>query len=630
MSTAEKVLSALAAHDLKKHGNEYRCNSPFRPGSNSHAFAVRIDDEEHGAFTDHVTNESGSLYQLAQRLNIELPERAPVVDTKRDYTGLEDFALAHGIAADVLRQAKWREDTLENRPCLIYQTETGERVRFLNRVDGKPTYRAVKSGYKPCWYGLDKAISQNAGLIVLCNGEISTVAAQAHGVPAFATTAGEKKLSDELLAQFQKRGYAGQVLIALDCDKTGRATAQAIAQQLPGSVVVDLQLADKGDLADFCRLYDSDSLNALKRLISPQKPAGSEANPSASDAAISTPVPDMVYAHTVAVNAIREIELDRVQSGYPLLMPLKAFHRLNGGARIIPPGKTLLVIAPTAGGKTSFLETLVDAWLRRGIGGMWRGDEWTPEEYHYRRVQRYGGIDSNRIIAHELWKQETARGVPENLKQGQRLTDNEILHYQEVSMGLAEWQGQLQYYTASRDKKTVEVMLDIMSQHLVRRRTAGEIVGFAVFDYAQLLKATSKPVDDNVVEHVFGLVKEWGIDSSIVCLLGSQVTKNASEGNRQNKLINLHDAQFLRADKAYTAIVLNTIYEDHPTEKNPDGTAKRVQTDRAIASVVKNSNGSTGDVDLLTDFERLQWLDGTVTPRMDMPERHEAHYADEA
>lgn len=50
MTTAEKVLAALEAYGLKKEGqNRYRCNSPLRPGSNSHAFTVTIDDGEHGA-----------------------------------------------------------------------------------------------------------------------------------------------------------------------------------------------------------------------------------------------------------------------------------------------------------------------------------------------------------------------------------------------------------------------------------------------------------------------------------------------------------------------------------------------------------------------------------------------------
>ena len=44
--TAGKVLAALEPYKLKRDGqNQYRANSPFRIGSNSHAFTLVIDDD---------------------------------------------------------------------------------------------------------------------------------------------------------------------------------------------------------------------------------------------------------------------------------------------------------------------------------------------------------------------------------------------------------------------------------------------------------------------------------------------------------------------------------------------------------------------------------------------------------
>src|SRR5271165_4172309 len=97
-STAARLLDALVPYDLKaeREGGKYRCNSPLRPGSNSHAFTLILHDGEHGAYFDHVSEASGTLYDLAKRLGLDLPTaRHPVVDTKRVYSGLGDYAQAH-------------------------------------------------------------------------------------------------------------------------------------------------------------------------------------------------------------------------------------------------------------------------------------------------------------------------------------------------------------------------------------------------------------------------------------------------------------------------------------------------------------------------------------------------------
>ncbi len=70
MSTAEEVLRYC---ELKQQGGpgSYRGNSPFRSGSDSQGFTLIIEDDEYGAWYDHVSGEGGSLYELADHLNIE-------------------------------------------------------------------------------------------------------------------------------------------------------------------------------------------------------------------------------------------------------------------------------------------------------------------------------------------------------------------------------------------------------------------------------------------------------------------------------------------------------------------------------------------------------------------------------
>jgi hypothetical protein len=133
-TTGEKVLAALQPYKLQQvKANQWRGNSPFRPDSDSLSFVLTIEiDGEHGAYFDHVTHESGSLYGLAERLGIDPPERLEVASTKRKYNGIADYAAAHGLPAQALIDAGWYETNKDGRPALAIPTNTGTRFRFLD------------------------------------------------------------------------------------------------------------------------------------------------------------------------------------------------------------------------------------------------------------------------------------------------------------------------------------------------------------------------------------------------------------------------------------------------------------------------------------------------------------------
>jgi len=275
-TTAMKVLTALQAHRLKPAGqNRWRCNSPFRSGSDSQAFSVIVHpDGEHGAYHDHVTGETGSLYELAKQLNVPVPEAGKAIETKRAYASLAEYAQAHGVPAEAFEAAGWKysaHDETHKRPVITIPSATGLLLRF---ADGeKPAFKSP-TGYKRCWYGLKRAvdIAQREQLpIVLCNGAPSVVAAQWHGVPACAVTSGETRLPDELATEL-RMAWAGEVLLAFDCDQTGKTTALAIRAQLGArATVVDMHLTDRGDLADFCRLHGAGAMDRLMELAAQQR-----------------------------------------------------------------------------------------------------------------------------------------------------------------------------------------------------------------------------------------------------------------------------------------------------------------------------------------------------------------------
>jgi DNA-binding PadR family transcriptional regulator len=280
-TTAAKVLLALQAYDLKQQsGTEYRLNSPLRAGSNSHGFTLHVHtDGEHGTWFDHVSGEKGSLYQLAEKLGIQ-PSRLeqPVPTSKRGYSGLADYAAAHGITAAQLTGFFWQEAEYKGKLALRFKTKAGDRWRLLEGTPDelKAPYRNQPGKFKACWYGLNSAVStciNSTEPLIIANGEISAVVGQVHGLAAVAVSGGEKEISDELITELKDffGGKLPSVLIPADCDPTGRKFARINAQKLiavgfPDVKALDLGLSKGGDLADLCRMYGKDIDEVLPML----------------------------------------------------------------------------------------------------------------------------------------------------------------------------------------------------------------------------------------------------------------------------------------------------------------------------------------------------------------------------
>lgn len=244
------------------HSGEQRYkSSPFRAGSDSNGFMVNYTEDVYNDFA----GAGGTLRQLAEHFGIVVPReplRMPVADTLREYGSLAEYAAAHGAPVEAFEKAGWEYATVGERPALAFAVQGGTKYRYL---DGKKPKFTGKDIHKP-WYGLKGAPGlahrqkmENAPLVI-CNGEPSVVVAQWYHIPAVCVVGGESRIPEERLTEFNER-WSGPVLIAMDCDDTGRQAQTAIAAQFdPKRVkVVDLGLGDKGDLADFCRLHGADS-----------------------------------------------------------------------------------------------------------------------------------------------------------------------------------------------------------------------------------------------------------------------------------------------------------------------------------------------------------------------------------
>lgn len=400
--TAGRVLDVLKSHKLHQDsGREWRCNSPFRPGSNSHGFKLTLTDDEHGAWVDHVSGEEGSLYDLAKRLGITITERAKVEDTKRRYADIDDYAAAHGLTADDLRAAGWEACTEDGRPALRFKTQYGPRYRFM---DGEsPSYKSP-TGFKDSWYGflhgLDMA--KEKGALVYTNGAISVVAAQKYGIPAVTLSGGgERRIPLGMLAELKEK-WGGEVYIALDCDEAGRRAAAKIVEDLPDSKIIDLQLTDKGDLADLCLLYKEGAWARLQELAKTPVPPAPVPLPNGAGVdgltnalrevarARREQAPDLDTVLEKAEQQIRELRRERPRAVALTILDIvgKNEDALNEARRnpckvrglrsgIIDldeaiggfvGGRVHVMNAATGMGKSTFTAQLVASWSEQGRG----------------------------------------------------------------------------------------------------------------------------------------------------------------------------------------------------------------------------------------------------------------------
>lgn len=193
--TAGNILTFLQSYKLKREKQgQYRCNSPLRQSSDSMSFVVKIEDSEHGTFFDHVSNDSGSLYDLAELLNIPLQKKAISISTKsylshlenRNGLSLEEFAEYKNLPTDFLlslgiKQVIGKFGLPEIR--IPYYNLDGslfrERIRYALRAKDGSAW-AEGQGLIP--YGLERI--KDKPWVIIVEGESDPLTAWVNNFPA--------------------------------------------------------------------------------------------------------------------------------------------------------------------------------------------------------------------------------------------------------------------------------------------------------------------------------------------------------------------------------------------------------------------------------------------------------------
>jgi hypothetical protein len=524
--------------------------------------------------------------------------------SKRGYRNMADYAAQHGIDASDLQKFHWVEGHFAfdhdkkvwfeqegGRHALRFKTNGGYRYRF---IDGNEPPYGHDTGYERSWYLFTDRVIQNAidnhAPLVLCNGEISAVAARVWGVPAITMAGGgEKVIPDNLLQELNQR-WRGRIAIIMDCDDTGRQAAAKIAKQLPNAAVIDLGMAKGQDLADFVRLNLGNSLKEIKRMM-PLPPQSSMTNKEA------------------ARRTIERLDPDNTMDGKAIILPFASWHHLGGYARIGWPAKITAGVGMSGHGKTSWLNTAIDALLKRGEFGVGLMPEFEQDEYHWDRLQRYSGFDgiptvtAEDMMDWEMWKTDRKAGIPEHQRSGKRLSNAQIEVVHRISQAVESWVGEFELFPY---ENSLEDALARMGDSIQDQRAHGQYVSFAAFDYLQILKVAELDDNENSFESVLGRIKQFVMKHKIHGLVTSQVNKMADKANRDGgKLLGTTDMRYARDDKINLLVTLNLDYDQYTgkVKQLPNGNYA------GIANIAKNTKGRTGAVNMQVDFAHLTWLD---------------------
>lgn len=274
--------------------------------------------------------------------------------------------------------------------------------------------------------------------------------------------------------------------------------------------------------------------------------------------------------------------------------PFTLLHPFGGFCEILKPRKMVGVIGLSGGGKTSFLESLIDILRQAGeFHTLWWGKEWSWQEMADRAVQRQGGLTMTQIARYEMYLSEmNTKGIA---KYGKSLPQEAIEQSKQFARDIQAWKGKAFYIDKSTDLQTTleqaQVFFDAKKAEGIRLRCT-------VWDYASLFDVKGARGDNETIGRGLQMVKDFGEANDLFTFVASQPRKDdAARVKDGDKVLTAEDALYLNDHKFNLLITLNPTYIDGMMQS------------WGVINVVKNSGGGTGKVAVQMDLKRLRWLD---------------------
>lgn len=301
------------------------------------------------------------------------------------------------------------------------------------------------------------------------------------------------------------------------------------------------------------------------------------------------------------MNAYREsLTKPRTDGTVPLLFPFKALAGFGGYARILDVGVLVGIVGMSGGMKTSFLETLTEAWRRMDANDiLWWGTEWDYKGMTGRAVQRYGGATIEAKALHDMWLIEAEQGIPRDQRFGEPLSESVKRKSEDILGIIDSWPGR--NHQLSEAVTDVNMLLQLSADRIIALRESGRRIRVCVWDYIQLLDLYTSKTESEKITSLLGKLKMFCIEHKVIGLVASQVTKAGSSAAKTgDEVLQAESGQNFRSDKFNLVLTLNPVYEG------------KLITTRGVINVAKNSTGKTGVQTVFIDPSKFKWIDSKV------------------
>lgn len=283
---------------------------------------------------------------------------------------------------------------------------------------------------------------------------------------------------------------------------------------------------------------------------------------------------------------------DSVNEMPPVAFPLRVLHKYGGMARVARAGKIMALVGVSGTGKTSLMETMIDAWLMMGIGVLLWSPEWDADEFIDRAIQRYGGVSVEDLWLYDLYKSERADGITQGFM-GKPLTKEQLTNIKTTYSMLQSWRGKVGYIEEkSLTVERLEVQLgDALAQLPYRPRVL-------LIDYLQLMAAAES--EQVTMYDLCMRVKAVCGKHKLFAVASTQATKAAAKDSKKfGDVLDVTDARYVNDDAFNLFITVTPEYNSDTREK----------LNTVIFNVGKNSLGRTGKVRVGVNWERLWFSD---------------------